>query len=98
MQPQARKELILDEAIQLSIRIGYNSITRDLVAERMGIASGLVGKYYPRMHNLRVAIMEAAINREILEILAQGLTVNDPLALTIPACLKDKVHQYLINK
>jgi AcrR family transcriptional regulator len=94
-KPDIRKAHILEAAINLSIRIGYKSITRDAVAEMAGISSGLIGNYFPKMSHLKHAVMAFAIEHQVVEIIAQGLTVGDAHALKINDDLKQKVMQYL---
>lgn len=93
--PEIRRESILDAAITLAKKRGYNRITRDAVAEEAGVSSPLIAAYFPRMSHLRVAIMDTSINRQIVEIIAQGLTINDPMALNINEGLRKKVMTYL---
>jgi AcrR family transcriptional regulator len=94
-KPGTRRELILDAAIQLSIKIGYRSITRDAVADIAGISSALIAKYFPRMTQLKQAVMQTAISREVVEVIIQGLAINDIQALNIDYDLKEKVMKYL---
>lgn len=93
--PDKRRELILDAAIKLSVEIGYNKLTRDAIAERAKVSSALVSAYFSRMHTIKTAVMQAAIEREIVEIIAQGMTLNDPHALKIKNTTKQKVLSYL---
>jgi AcrR family transcriptional regulator len=94
-KPNTRRELILDAAIKLSIKVGYKSITRDAVADVAGISSALIAKYFPRMPQLKQAVMQTAISREIVEVIIQGLAINDVQALHIDYELKEKVMTYL---
>lgn len=89
--PEVRKQHILKEAIKLSIKIGYNKITRDGIAEHTKVTSSLIARYYPTMDDVRRAVIEEAIKNEIVEILAQGLALKDPLTLKINKRLKRKV-------
>ncbi len=93
--PQTRRESILDAAIDLSKTRGYNRITRDEVATRAGVSSPLIGTYFPRMADLRKAVIQAAISREIVEVIAQGLTINDNHAIELNEELRFKVMTYL---
>lgn len=95
--PEIRREQILEAAIKLSIKFGYTKITRDKIAEATKTASSLIAKYYPRMQDVKNAVMEAAIKREVVEIIAQGLTLNDPRALKINKSIKRKVMSYIAN-
>jgi AcrR family transcriptional regulator len=93
--PGIRRQLILDSAIRLSIKVGYRSITRDAVADIAETSSSAIAKYFPRMTQLKYAVMSAAVSHEIVEVIAQGLAINDPQALKIDDNLKQKVMHYL---
>jgi len=93
----SRRESILDAAIALSKEIGYKCITRDAVAERAEIASSLIAVYFPRMIDLKSAVLVEAIKRGTLEVIAQGLAIHDPTALKIPPDLRAKVVSYLTH-
>ena len=88
---RVREKQILDAALSLSVKIGYSCITRDAVAEIAGVSSALIANYFPRMYHLKQAIMQTAIKQEVLEVIAQGLSIRDPMALKISNELKVKV-------
>lgn len=93
-----RRELILEAALKLSAEIGYKSITRDAVANVAGTSSALIGKYFPTMHQLKIAVMQMACQRECLEVVAQGLSHKNPHTLHflhINEELRQKVMAYL---
>lgn len=93
--PDDRKNELLSEAIELSKEIGYSHITRDGIAERAGVSYGLVTRYFQSMDNLKRLVLKQAIHDEILEIIAQGLVLKDPLTKRLPSELKEKVLLYL---
>ena len=95
--PQERRELILEAAIKLSIEIGYNKITRDKIAEYAQVTSSLIAVHFPRMQSIKAAVMEAAVERDIVEIIAQGLTLHDPRALKINDATRNRVMSYISN-
>lgn len=96
--PDARKEKILLAAIEVSKNTGYKGITREKVAEEAGVSSALVATYFNRMVFLKSAVMEHAVKREIIEIVAQGVAHNDPFTLRLAPALKNKVMEHLFNK
>jgi AcrR family transcriptional regulator len=93
--PKIRKEKILKAAVKLSIKLGYKNITRDRVAELADVSSALVGNYFPRMADLKNAVMRTAIQQEIVEIIAQGLTLKDPRVLKISKTLRGRIMEFL---
>ena len=90
LSPAKRKQQILDAAVDRARDHGYMSITRSEVATAAGVSTGLVNKYYSTFPQLKRAVMRAAIQREILEIIAQGLTAKDPQAFKAPDELKKR--------
>lgn len=95
--PTRRKEEILNAAIELASKIGYLNLTRDGVAEAANTSSGLVTCYFTNMEQLKKAVMDAAIKREILPIIAQGLSLGDEQTFNISSELKQKVLAFLTN-
>jgi AcrR family transcriptional regulator len=93
--PKIRKEQILLAAIKLSKRVGYHSITRDSVAEIADVSSPLISVYFPTVASLKAAVIRAAIDNEIVEIIAQGLSLNHPQVRKISKPVKHKVMEFL---
>lgn len=86
--PEARKEEILLAAIEVSKEKGYRHIVRSEVAEKAGVSTGLIQYYFESIAALRGQIMRAAVDREIPEIIFQGLAVSDAIALNAPIELR----------
>ena len=97
IEPTLRKEHILNAALQLATEVGYRGITRDAVAYVADISSALIAHYFPRMEDLKRAVLIAAIEREDLRIIAQGFVIKDPVALKISSTLKQKVLDQLAS-
>ena len=85
-----RNRAVLDAAIELAETNGYSNITRDLVAERAGVAAGSVHNAYGDMAALKDAVIAAAVERQILPIVGQALAARHPVALKAPEELKAK--------
>ena len=92
-----RKSEILNAAIEVAKKIGYQSITRETVALAADTSCALVTRYFTTMAQLKGAVMMTAIDREILPIIAQGLSLGDARALKIQEELKQKVITFLSN-
>jgi AcrR family transcriptional regulator len=97
MNPLARKEQILDTAINLSIEKGYRQLTRRAVANRMQCASALINHYFKDIENLRHIVLLTAIEKEILPILAENYAAWGVETAELPQQLKEKVIRYLTN-
>lgn len=97
LKPEERKEQILEAAIKLAKREGYNNIRRDDVAAAANVSMGLVNAYFKTIKQLKRAVMRAAIHREILEIIAQGMLAKDNLVAKISDDLKQRAANHLIG-
>lgn len=83
-----RNRAVLEAAIALAQERGFANITRDLVAERANVAAGSVNNAYGNMDALRDAVMAAAVERKLVDIVGQGLAVGHPAARNAPEDLK----------
>lgn len=97
MNPLARKEQILNTAINLAIEKGYRQLTRRAVANRMQCASALINHYFKDIENLRSIVLLTAIEKEILPILAENYAAWGVETAELPQQLKEKVIRYLTN-
>lgn len=95
VNPNLRRKHVLNTAIKLAKTKGYNSVTRGDIATSAGVSPGLVSHYFNSIEALHVVILKTAVKREILEIIAQGLTRKDPIAIQAPKELKYKALAYL---
>lgn len=83
-----RNRAVLEAAIALAQERGFSGITRDAVAERAGVAAGSVNNAYGDMNGLRDAVMASAVEREMVDIVGQGLAAAHPAARNAPEELK----------
>lgn len=97
MNPLDRRNQILETAIEVSIERGYQNLTRRAVANRMECASALINHYFKDIETLRDTVLQTAIEREILPILAQNLALWGRETAALDPNIKDKVIRYLTN-
>jgi len=95
--PELRKEQILNAAIIVAKKNGYNKLTKPAIAETAGTSVSLVGHYFPTMPQLKRAVMRAAIAQGIIEIIANGLANKDQHARKAPKELKTQAAQLIAN-
>lgn len=93
----ARRDQILTAAMAMALDTGYDSLTRDGVAERAGVAMGQVNHVFNKMEHLRRAVMRSAVSRELLPIIAQGIAHGDKIAHGAPKWLKQKALASLLK-
>lgn len=90
MKQDARRDQILGIALQIAERDGFNTLRRDAVAAEAGVATGQVNHMFGTMTQLCRAVMRAAVHREVLPVIAQGLALGDKEAHKAPEWLKQK--------
>ena len=97
MHPISRLHMLLDTALALSLRTGYRSVTRGAIARQAGVSPALVSHYFVNSERLHAAIMVAAVNNEVLPVIAQGLSVGDEIAERAPDNLKSQAARSLVQ-
>ena len=83
-----RADELLNHAIAIAHRDGYQNVTREALASAASCSPSLVSAYFGTMLKLRRAIMSAAIARNDLKIIAQGLAAGDAKARAVTARVK----------
>lgn len=79
---------ILEAAIRLAEVDSFQWLTRDDVADKAGVSPGTVSNAYGTMRALKRAVLEEAVKRRILPIIAEGLGARHPIALAAPEDLR----------
>lgn len=95
-EPAERDAAILQAAIDESIAYGYQWITRSGVAERAGMAPSTVS-LYGSMVDLKRAVLHAAVVREILPIIRQGLGDGHAIVLAAPVALRQRAMDEVVG-
>lgn len=90
VDPALRHDQILNAAIEVAKKKGYNKLTRPDVSEAAGVSLSLITYYFETMNQLKRDIMRAAVKRGVVEIVAQGLVNKDRHALKASKELKTK--------
>jgi AcrR family transcriptional regulator len=85
-----RRAKVLAAGIEEAKANGYQWITREAVARRAGVADGSVNHAFGRMVELKRAVLRAAVEQGIPEIVAQGLADGHPIAKGAPPDLKER--------
>jgi len=95
-RPESRKQEILDAAITLSRRHGYQVITREAIGQLCDCSPATISLYFGTTQNLKRAIMSAAIAREDLLVIAQGLVTGEAKAKAAPPELRRRAMAVLL--
>ena len=87
LPPAARRERLLEAALVLAGRHGYENVTRNMIAAESGCSGALISWHWTA-NELQAAILTRAIEVEQLDVLAQGLALRHPIALAAPETLR----------
>ncbi len=79
-----RREEILAVAVRLSALAGYRNVTRNQIAEVVGLTPQAIQHHIGTVANMRRDIMRKAIADENLTVIAQGMANKDEHALKAP--------------
>lgn len=85
-----RNRTVLEAGVSLATAHGMQAVTRPRVAAESGLALGTVSNAFGSMDGLRDAVMRAAVEREILPVVAQGLAERYPAAMNAEPDLKTR--------
>lgn len=89
------RDRILKAAIRLSRAHGFRGYARSEVISLAGVAAGSVNYHFDSLDGLRDAVIQHAIEKEDLKLIAQGLVDKHPLVQTISEDLKRRAAQCL---
>ncbi len=90
MIPADRKASILEAAIVAAQQQSFTGMRMQHVSAAAECSNALVVSYFGTMTQLRRAVMRAAIKRELLPIIANGVATKDPVALRADPALQKK--------
>jgi len=105
LKKDVRRDQILTAAMDIALTHGYNTLTRDGVAERANVAAGQVNRIFNTMPQLRRAVIRSTVaqlkvnptNERLLMILAAGLSSRETPALNAPTEMKQEALQLLMG-
>lgn len=89
-KPEIRKAEILTAALSLASMTHYLTVTREQIATAAGVSPAAVQYHFKTMPQLRRQMMRAAVKRECLTVVAQGLLAKDPHVADIGADLRKR--------
>ncbi len=94
LKPDDRRELIVITALALSQGKSYMKVTRDEIAEQLGITGPAIQHHFGTMKQLQRSVMRAACQRaavgdeNALRVVAQGLADGNSCAARVPERIK----------
>jgi DNA-binding transcriptional regulator YbjK len=84
LQPDDRVTDLLTVALQVARTEGFMALTRKRVAQAASVSPGLVTHRFLSTDLMRDAVMQAAVDRCDLRVLADGLVLRHAAALAAP--------------
>ena len=97
LEARQRVAQILAAALELAPKVGYQKLTREAIAQHLGIPSSLIPYHMGTMPAFRRQIMREAVRVECLPVIAQGLAARDSQALKAPPELRARALQSLAS-
>lgn len=97
LEARQRVAQILAAALELAPKVGYQKLTREAVAQHLGIPSSLIPYHMGTMAEFRRSIMREAVRVECLPVIAQGIAANDRHALKAEPELRARALQSLAS-
>lgn len=97
LEAKQRISNILTAGLELAKEHGYQNVTREAIAEKAGMSTGLVSTRMGTMKELKRKLMREAIRVECLPVIAQGLAMRDPHARKCPEPLQKKALASAVN-
>ena len=92
-----RREQCIEAALELARHKPYYRVTRNEIADAVGVAGSVVQWHFGTVKKMRRQIMRAAIAVERLDIIGQGIANQDPHALKAPADLRTRALEALAS-
>lgn len=90
------RSMLLGYALHIAQLHGYTKITRKQLAHTAGVSEGQVSNVFGSMKQLRIAIIQAAIERDNLTIIAQGIAAGDKCTSKLPVTLKRRALEQML--
>lgn len=94
-EAEDRRAQLLEAGLQVAEEMGWYKVTRRAVAERTATAESLINRYFGSKDGFRDALMEEAVKRQMVSIVAEGLLYMHPTALAASRQLRKEAQTHL---
>lgn len=95
MPPELRKQHIIEQGLVLARKGHYLLFTRAELAAACNVSPGLINVYAGNVDNIRQDVLRMAVERKVVEVVAQGLVQHDPIVNNIDKELKRKAIEFI---
>lgn len=92
--PEIRHRQLMDVAIQIAKSEGWSKLTRVKLAAQAQVAASLINFYFGDKESFRTSVMQEAVNRNLVSVVAEGLLYRNKAALEAPALLRKRAEDY----
>jgi AcrR family transcriptional regulator len=92
------KDEILVCAVAIAKGLGLSAVTRVEVAHVAECAVGTVNYHFDTMDALRNAVVEYAVQNEVVEVIAQARAIRHPAVRRLAPALKERVAAHIAGK
>lgn len=98
-KPKADRQAdIIDAAIECAkhANTGVRRIKREDIAQRVGVSAAAISYHFSTMDQLKRAVYRAAVKREELRLIAQGIVERNTACIGAPAELRTRALATLV--
>jgi AcrR family transcriptional regulator len=90
LAPKTRKADLLNAALKLAVKHGYQNVTRQQVAEAIDVSCSLISHHFGTMTQFRRALMRHAVTVGNATVVKQGIADGNAQALKAPVELRQR--------
>jgi AcrR family transcriptional regulator len=87
---------LLECALRIAQSQGYTKLTRLQLARAAGVSEGQISNVFGSMKQLRIAIIQTAIEKKNLVIIAQGIAAGDKKTSLLPLNIKRQALEQML--
>lgn len=93
--PEVRQQQLMEAAITVAKTEGWSKLTRAKVAYQAGVAASLINFYFGDKDSFRTSVMQEAVGRNLVSVVAEGLLYHNSAALEAPEPLRKRAEEYV---
>jgi len=95
LQPDVRRDTLLDHAVALAERDSYTTLTHQAIAAAAGVSQGLVVARLGTKAQILRDVMRRAVAAGNARVVAQGLARRDPHAMRADTALRERAAEWV---
>lgn len=93
--PEIRQQQLMEAALKVAKDEGWSKLTRAKVACQAGVAASLINFYFGDKDQFRTSVMQEAVMRNLVSVVAEGLLYHNKAALDAPEALRKRAKDYV---